>query len=213
MRDALSRACLPGNRTATRCRHRPARTSSRAARRWPGRHGIRRAAPRRTVTSFAHRIAHRSDLDAIVAIYNATIPGRMVTADTEPVTVASRVAWFEEHVADRRPLWVVQEATHIAAWLSFSSFYGRPAYERTAEISIYVDAVHRGRGIGAYLVDQAAKHAARISVDTLLGFIFGHNTPSLALFERKGFTRWGHLPKVAMLDGIERDLVIVGRRV
>ena len=163
--------------------------------------------------TFAHRLARRSDLDAIVAIYNATIPGRLVTADTEPVTVAGRVAWFEQHVPDRRPLWVVEAATHIVGWLSFSSFYGRPAYERTAEISIYVDALHRGRGIGAYLVDQAAKHAPCISVDTLLGFIFGHNSPSLALFERMGFARWGHLPKVATLDGIERDLVIVGRRV
>jgi phosphinothricin acetyltransferase len=50
-------------------------------------------------------------------------------------------------------------------------------------------------------------------VDTLLGFIFGHNEPSLRLFEKFGFARWGELPKVASLDGIERDLVIVGHRV
>jgi phosphinothricin acetyltransferase len=47
----------------------------------------------------------------------------------------------------------------------------------------------------------------------LLGFIFGHNEPSLKLFERFGFEKWGHLPSVAELDGIERDLVIVGKRV
>ena len=34
-----------------------------------------------------------------------------------------------------------------------------------------------------------------------------------ALFERAGFVRWGHLPRVAELDGIERDVVILGRRV
>ncbi len=48
---------------------------------------------------------------------------------------------------------------------------------------------------------------------TLLGFIFGHNTASLALFARFGFARWGELPRVAALDGIERDLVIVGLRI
>ncbi len=37
--------------------------------------------------------------------------------------------------------------------------------------------------------------------------------PSLKLFEKLGFTRWGHLPRVAVLDGVERDLIIVGRRV
>jgi phosphinothricin acetyltransferase len=46
----------------------------------------------------------------------------------------------------------------------------------------------------------------------LLGFIFGHNLTSLALFNKFGFARWGVLPKVALLDGVERDLVIVGRR-
>ncbi|CAJ9431411.1 phosphinothricin acetyltransferase [Burkholderia pseudomallei] len=47
---------------------------------------------------------------------------------------------------------------------------------------------------------------------TALGFIFGHNEPSLRLFARYGFTAWGTLPRVAVLDGIERDLVIVGKR-
>ena len=48
---------------------------------------------------------------------------------------------------------------------------------------------------------------------TLIGFIFGHNEPSLALFERFGFSRWGELPRVTILDGVERDVVIVGLRV
>lgn len=136
----------------------------------------------------------------------------MVTADTEPVSVESRIPWFEEHVPERRPLWVVEDDGRLAAWLSFSSFYGRPAYAKTAELSLYVHPQFRRRGLGSYLLREAIAHAPRIRVDTLLGFIFGHNRPSLALFERHGFARWGELPKVAALDGIERDLVIVGRR-
>lgn len=159
-----------------------------------------------------HRIATREDLPQIVEIYNCTIPSRMVTADTEPVSVESRVSWLEEHTPDRRPLWVVEDAGRIVAWLSFSSFYGRPAYAKTAELSVYVHAGFRKRGLGGYLLRQAIGHAPAIKVDTLLGFIFGHNGPSLMLFERFGFSRWGELPKVAALDGIERDLVIVGRR-
>lgn len=160
-----------------------------------------------------HRVALREDLSQIVEIYNATIPSRMVTADTEPVSVESRSAWFEEHTPGRRPLWVVEEHGHIAAWLSFSSFYGRPAYSKTAEISVYVRASCRGQGLGSFLLTQALASGPALSIDTLLGFIFGHNEPSLSLFERFGFVRWGELPKVATLDGIERDVVIVGRRV
>lgn len=162
---------------------------------------------------FFHRVATRVDLDEIVAIYNATIPSRLVTADTEPVTVESRVAWFGEHDEQSRPLWVVEEGGRIAGWMSFSSFYGRPAYSRTVEISIYVAEEFRKRGLGAYFLSQAIANAPSIGVDTLLGFIFGHNEPSLRLFAKYGFSRWGELPRVAVLDGIERDLIIVGRRV
>lgn len=163
--------------------------------------------------SFTHRLAAREDLERIVEIYNATIPSRRVTADTEPVSVESRVAWFEHHNPGFRPLWVVELEGRIAAWLSFSSFYGRPAYKRTAELSVYVDEPYRRLALGSYLLTQAISRAPSLELDTLLGFIFGHNQPSLSLFEKCGFHRWGELPRVALLDGVERDLVIVGRRV
>jgi phosphinothricin acetyltransferase len=160
-----------------------------------------------------HRIAAPEDLEQIVKIYNSTISSRMVTADTEPISVESRIPWFNEHHPELRPLWVCEENGLIQAWLSFSSFYGRPAYSKTAEISVYVHASHRKQGLGTSLVKSAIAHAPSIKVDTLLGFIFGHNVPSLSLFERLDFSRWGFLPKVALLDGVERDLVVVGRRV
>jgi L-amino acid N-acyltransferase YncA len=163
--------------------------------------------------SFTHRAAQRSDLQQIVDIYNSTIPSRLVTADTELVSVASREVWFEEHQPHHRPLWVAEIEGQIAGWLSFSSFYGRPAYDKTAEISVYVHEAQRKHGLGAYFLNQALAQAPQFKIDTLLGFIFGHNLPSLVLFERFGFQRWGELPKVAVLDGIERDLMIVGRRV
>jgi phosphinothricin acetyltransferase len=160
-----------------------------------------------------HRAAHRSDLPQIVEIYNATIPTRMVTADTEPVSVESRVRWFEEHTPAFRPLWVVDTEGQIAAWLSFSSFYGRPAYDKTAELSVYVHLAFRRRGLGAYLVKRAVAEAPTLGMNTLMGFIFAHNEPSLRLFAEHGFSRWGVLPRIAELDGVERDVVIVGRRV
>jgi phosphinothricin acetyltransferase len=159
-----------------------------------------------------YRIARREDLPRIVAIYNATIASRMVTADLEPVSVESRVPWFEQHVPDMRPLWVVERNDEVVAWLSFSSFYGRPAYAHTAEISVYIDARWHRQGLGWHLLSCALSHAPTIGVRCLLGFIFAHNTPSVALFARAGFERWGELPGVALLDGVERDLLIMGRR-
>lgn len=164
---------------------------------------------------FSYRDAHERDLPDIVDIYNATIPGRMVTADTEPVTVDSRRIWFAAHNPRTRPLWVAVDNRigGVCAWLSLNSFYGRPAYDRTVEVSIYVAESHRRRGLGEGLLALAIARAPACNVANLLGFIFGHNEPSLRLFAKHGFDRWAQLPRIAVLDGIERDLIIVGRRV
>ena len=159
------------------------------------------------------RDATEIDLPAIVAIYNATIAGRVATADTEPVTVASRRPWFHEHNPNARPLWVALENDVIAGWLSFQSFYGRPAYHATAEVSIYVAQDWRRRGIGNALLAKAVEQAPRLGLKTLLGFIFTHNHASLRLFEKFGFQLWGLLPRVAELDEVEKNLFILGRRI
>ncbi|MGW8392494.1 N-acetyltransferase family protein [Pseudoduganella sp. HUAS MS19] len=164
---------------------------------------------------FRHRLATLDDLPAIVAIYNSTVASREVTADTEPVSVASRLSWFHEHQPERRPLWVIEQAGRdgILGWISYSNFYGRPAYAGTAEVSVYIDEAWRGKGVGRYALQQAIDFAPQVKVHTLLGFIFGHNKASLALFEKFGFETWANLPQVANLDGIERDLIILGKRV
>ena len=158
------------------------------------------------------RSATEADLPAIVEIYNAAIPDRMATADTQPVSVQSKTTWFREHNPQLRPLWIAATDASILAWLSFQSFYGRPAYRATAEVSVYVSAMHRRSGVGRALVGRAIAESSSLGLKTLLGFIFGHNEPSLRLFQSFGFARWGLLPSVAELDGVERDLVIVGLR-
>lgn len=159
------------------------------------------------------RDAQLDDLPIIVEIYNSTIASRMVTADTEPVTVQSREKWFYEHSSDKRPLWIVEYEGNICGWISFQSFYGRPAYQGTVEVSIYIDEHFRGKGLGKVMLQKAIDACPSLHIKTILGFIFGHNEPSLRLFKRFGFEQWAHLPDVAELDGVERDLIILGKRI
>ncbi len=159
------------------------------------------------------RHATEVDLPAIVAIYNAAIPSRMATADLEPVSVESRLNWFRGRSLSQRPLWVVEVKGVLAGWLSFQSFYGRPAYSKTAEISIYIAPTFQRCGLGRQLLAQAINESPNLGLKTLIGFIFAHNQPSLKLFETFEFKSWGHLPNVAELDGVERDLVIMGLRI
>jgi L-amino acid N-acyltransferase YncA len=159
------------------------------------------------------RDAAEADLPAIVAIYNSIVPGRIVTADLQPVTVASRIPWLQAHNPARRPVWVVEDSGAIHAWLSFDTFFARSAYDGTAMIALYVEETRRRTGLGRLLLTRAIAQAPRLGIHTLLGYIFAHNEPSLSLFAQFGFERWAHLPRVARLDADERDLIIVGKRV
>ena len=164
-----------------------------------------------TPMPYTIRDAARDDLPAIVAIYNASVPGRLATADTEPVTVASREAWFAEHAQGAYPLWVAETEGVVAGWFSFRPFYGRPAYRQTAEISVYVATDWQRKGVGAVLLEEALRRSPALGLRNLVAFVFGHNTASLALMEHYDFERWGLLPGIAELDGVRRDLVILGR--
>ncbi|ELS02611.1 sortase-like acyltransferase [Xenococcus sp. PCC 7305] len=187
------------------------------------------------------RPAIEEDLKAIVEIYNSTIDSRVATADTRPIEVESRLSWFHDRDVTCRPIWVVDINPKIAqsevtgieklgdrkivnlfarrsqkpvvAWLSFNDFYGRPAYKYTAEISLYVAKDYRGQGIADGLVKKAITECPKLRIKSLLAFVFGHNIPSVQLFAKHGFTRWGLLPQVAEMDKQERDLLILGRRI
>jgi L-amino acid N-acyltransferase YncA len=160
------------------------------------------------------RDAHIEDLPIIVAIYNSTIPGRMVTADTMPVAVADKVQWFNEHNKYTRPLWVVEnDEKKTIGWVSFQDFYGRPAYNGTAEISIYLDETERGKGYGKIILKYAIEKSKSLEIRTLLGFIFAHNITSLQLFKKLGFEEWAYLKDVAVLDDKECSLKILGKRI
>jgi len=157
------------------------------------------------------RHAQLEDLPTIVEIYNSTIPSRMVTADTAPITLESRIGWFHAHDPLKWPLWVVEQNQEILGWIGFEHFYDRPAYNQTAEISIYIAQESRGKKIGAQILEFAESQAKEIGITVILGFIFAHNIPSLRLFKKLGYHEWGNLPDIALLDGERKGLKILGK--
>ncbi len=122
------------------------------------------------------RDAIETDLPAIVDIYNQSIPDGWSTADTKPITVEERVDWFRKHNPHKRPRGVAALDGQIAAWIGLTSFYGgRPAYDATAEVSLYVARAYRRRGLGGELKNRMIAHCPSIGVTTLLSMYFDHN--------------------------------------
>jgi phosphinothricin acetyltransferase len=170
-----------------------------------------------TQSAFELRIrdAVDDDLPRIVEIYNESIPGGWSTADTRPVTVESRKAWFADRDPARRPIWVAEARedasapTEIAAWVSLTSFYrGRPAYDATAEISVYVGSRWQRRGIGRTLKRAMIERCPSLGVTTLVSMHFDHNAATQRLNDELGFVRAGHLEEIAVVDGHKRGLVL-----
>ena len=159
------------------------------------------------------RQARAADLPAIVAIYNSTVAGRQVTADLQPVTVDERQTWFDAHQKPHRPMMVLCDAhDHVLAWATFSDYYARAAYDISAEISIYVDENQRGKRVGQTLLDEMMAMAPSLGIRNVIAVIFAHNTPSVRMFERNGFSLWGTLPNVCELDDKEVSVVLLGKR-
>ncbi|NRF72121.1 N-acetyltransferase family protein [Aquincola sp. S2] len=166
---------------------------------------------------FNHRDAAEGDLPRIVEIYNAAVATRECSCDLEPTTVEQRHASFIRHTPDHRPLWVAFDADAASAgvigYLGFFHFMNeRPGYFITADLAIYLDPRYQKQGLGTYLLGQAIAHAPRLGIEVLTATIFASNTGSIRLFENHAFERWGYMPRVARLESLERDLVLVGRR-
>src|SRR5262249_33922858 len=172
---------------------------------------IDRPRPMTAAAGVALRDAIEADLPAIVEIHNAAIAAGTSTAQLEPVTVQGRREWFHAHSPGQYPIWVAELDRAIAGWLSFREFLPRCAYRGTVKVSIYVNEKFRRRDIGRKLLQQAIALGPQLGMHSLVGLIFSHNEPSIALFRDAGFERWGLLPGVARVDRIPRDLTIFGR--
>lgn len=153
--------------------------------------------------------ASLKDLPFLVEVYNASIPSRLSTADIEPVSVESKLDWFNQH-GSSRPIFIVEFDGQRAGWVGFSDFYGRPAYASTAELSIYLKEEYRGKGLGTSAAKEMINIAPSLGISNLLAFVFAHNHASIHMFEKIGFNTWGYLPGVATMEGEKMDLKILG---
>jgi L-amino acid N-acyltransferase YncA len=160
------------------------------------------------------RAATITDLPAIVAIYNEAVAQRFATADLDPVTIADRSQWFHVHDPASYPIFVAEREGTVAGWCSLSAHRpGRAALRRTAEISYYVRAADRGRGVATALVQHAIDQAPRLGKHVLFGILLERNDASIRLLKKCGFQLWGRLPDVALIEGELVSHVYYGRSV
>lgn len=141
------------------------------------------------------RPATPDDAGAIAEIYNEAVARSVATFDTAPRSIERQRLWLEEHA----PPWVALVATEsgaVVGWASLSPWSDRPAYSRTAEVSVYVASGTRGRGVGTALLTALVAEGGRAGFHTLLARIADRNPASLRLHRALGFVPVGEMREV-----------------
>lgn len=152
------------------------------------------------------RPAREDDVESINDIYNHYVLSSCCTYQTEPSTLEERLYWFDNHQAIY-PVIVAEVSGLVVGWASISPFHERQAYRQTVETSIYVHHACHGQGVGSILMQELLQISKRLEYHVLMSLIDSSQEASLALHEKFGFVRCGHLSQVGFKFGKYLDVV------
>jgi phosphinothricin acetyltransferase len=141
------------------------------------------------------RDADPADLPRIAAIYDEQVRTAISTFDLEPRPMAYWEARLTSAEAGDHLL-VADAASAVVGYAYSSSYRPRPAYARTREVSVYLDASSRGHGLGRLLYDALLARLRADGVHQVLAVVALPNDASEALHRGCGFERVGLLPEV-----------------
>jgi phosphinothricin acetyltransferase len=155
------------------------------------------------------RPAGESDLADILRIYNQAIEKTTAVFEYRPHTLEMRRDWFRVKQAASLPILVAVESGPVLGFASYGPFRAWPAYKYSVELSVYVDELARGRGIGSTLVRSILASAREQDLHVVMAGITSDNTISLRLHEKLGFVEVGHIPEVGYKFGRRLDLKLL----
>ena len=147
------------------------------------------------------------DWQAVRTIYQEGIATGSATFETE---APSWEVWDAHHRQDCRL--VARQGDRVIGWAALSPVSNRCVYAGVAEVSVYVSAEHRGRGVGRALLEALIAGSEDNGIWTLQAGIFPENTASLALHKSCGFRVVGRRERLGQLHGVWRDVLLLERR-
>ena len=157
------------------------------------------------------RLVRQDDLSQINKIYNQAVRQGYCTAHLNEITMDERQVWFGSHDPQRFPVYVAIKENLVTGWVSLGSYREeRQALAHVAEVSYYVEELHRGKGIGNRLMEQAIKISPKFGFSVLVAILLNKNPASIGLLKKFGFEAWGVMPGIALIEGQEADHLYYG---
>jgi phosphinothricin acetyltransferase len=148
------------------------------------------------------------DWEQVRSIYLEGIATGVATFETE---APAREKWDAGHL--RKMRLVAREAEGaVLGWAALSPVSDRCVYGGVAEVSVYVGARGRGRGVGRALLEALIEASERNGIWTLQAGVFPENAASIRLHLGCGFREVGRRERIGKLNGVWRDTLLLERR-
>jgi phosphinothricin acetyltransferase len=148
-----------------------------------------------------------ADWPAVRQIFEEGIATKAATFETEAPEWESFDA---SHHAEHRI--VAVDDGRVVGWVALAPTSARSCYAGVAESSVYVADRARGRGVGRALMEAVVASASAGGIWTIQAGMFPENEPSRALHEALGFRLVGRFERIAQLDGVWRDTILLELR-
>lgn len=104
------------------------------------------------------------------------------------------------------------DGVRVLGWAALRPVSMRSVYRGVAEVSVYVSAVARKRGVGKALLQALVRESEANEIWTLQAGIFPENTASISLHRSCGFREVGVRRRIGKLGETWRDVVLMERR-
>jgi phosphinothricin acetyltransferase len=151
-----------------------------------------------------------SDWKAIEAIYREGIRTELATFNTE-ADIPDGETWFAGKIPNLIFKAVGKDGLMLG-WAALTAVSKRRVYAGVAEVSVYVAAAAKGQGVGFALLDHLVNASEQAGIWTLQAAIFPENEVSVHLHKKVGFRLVGKREKIAQLNNVWRDVVLMERR-
>lgn len=153
-----------------------------------------------------------NDLGCIREIYDYYILNTTATFHNEPITIPElRDFLFIAH--PRYPSFIIKESNEIVGYCFLTRYKTRQAYDRTADMSIYMKPAYTGRGIGALALKHPEDAAKKTGIHVIVGTLCAENQASIRLMEKAGYTRCANLKNIGGKFGKILDVVIYQKEI
>lgn len=149
----------------------------------------------------------KEDYEEVKAIYLQGIATGNATFETK---AKEWNVWDSSYLSHSRL--VVEEQGLVIGWAALSHISTRAVYAGVAEVSVYIRDGYQGRKIGGFLLEQLVKESEKNGIWTLLSSIFPENQSSIRIHENNVFRTIGVRHKIAQLNGVWRDTLLMERR-